>query len=42
VFSGCYRGICPAKQMGIWLMLGASILLLLMALMPDMKLEEKK
>jgi uncharacterized BrkB/YihY/UPF0761 family membrane protein len=42
VFSGCYRGICPAKQVGLWLMLGSAILVLLMALVPDVKLEEKK
>lgn len=34
VFSSCYAGICPEKQFGIWLMLGSSILMLLMALLP--------
>jgi hypothetical protein len=42
VFSGCYHGICPAKQAGLWIMLGASILMMGMILMPDMKIEEKK
>ena len=41
VFSGCYRGICPAKEAGLWVMLGSAILIMLMALVPDMAIEEK-
>ncbi|MBA4167010.1 MAG: hypothetical protein H0X41_05625 [Chitinophagaceae bacterium] len=35
LFSGCYKGICPVKQPGIWLMLGSAILMLLFSLFPD-------
>lgn len=43
-FSGCYRGICPVKQPGIWIMLAASVVMLIMILVPDMPVpkEEKK
>jgi hypothetical protein len=42
VFSGCYHGICPAKQAGLWIMLLAAVAMMGMALVPDMKVEEKK
>lgn len=41
VFSGCYRGICPSKLAGLWIMLLAAIVVLVMALLPDVKVEEK-
>jgi hypothetical protein len=43
VFSGCYRGICPDKKAGLWIMLLSSIIMMAMALFPDIKLkgEEK-
>jgi hypothetical protein len=34
LYAACYRGICPEKQMGLYLMLTASILLMLAALLP--------
>lgn len=42
VFSGCYRGICPQKLYGLWIMMGAAVLMLLMALLPDTKLSDEK
>jgi hypothetical protein len=42
MFSGCYRGICPEKKAGLWLMLAASALMMIMALLPDTKMPEKK
>lgn len=42
VFSGCYHGICPAKQAGLWIMLLAAVAMMGMALMPDMKVGEKE
>lgn len=42
VFSGCYRGICPTKQAGLWIMLLTAVVLLVMTLLPDMKVIEKK
>lgn len=41
VFSGCYHGVCPAKQAGIWLMLISSIVMLVMTLLPDLKVIDK-
>lgn len=42
VFSGCYRGICPDKKAGLWLMLLSAIIMMIMALFPDIKLKEGK
>jgi hypothetical protein len=42
VFSGCYKGICPVKQAGLWAMLLSAAVVMVMALMPDMKMGEKK
>ena len=42
VFSGCYRGICPEKKGGLWLMIVAAILSLIMAMIPDIKVITKK
>ena len=42
VFSGCYRGVCPTKQAGLWIMLLAAVGVLAMALLPDMKVSEPK
>ena len=42
IYSGCYRGICPEKRGGLWLMLAAAILTLVMAVVPDIKLVNKK
>jgi hypothetical protein len=40
MFSGCYRGICPDKLAGLWLMLAAAVLMMVMALFPDIKVKE--
>lgn len=42
VFSGCYRGICPAKLAGLWIMLLSAVAVLVMTLLPDMKVIERK
>lgn len=42
VFSGCYRGICPTKLAGLWVMLLSAVGLLIMTLLPDMKVIDKK
>jgi hypothetical protein len=41
LFSACYRGICPEKQPGIWLMLVSACLTLVFALLPDLKIKDK-
>jgi hypothetical protein len=40
VYSGCYRGICPDKKAGLWIMLLSAILMMAMSLFPDMKLKQ--
>ena len=42
LFSGCYGGICPDKKFGIWMMLISSVTMLVMAVIPDVKLSDKK
>jgi len=40
--AACQGGECPVKKTGIWFMLLSSILMLVSALFPDMKIPEKK
>lgn len=40
LYSSCYRATCPEKQPGIWVMLFSAFVLMLCALLPDMKLKE--
>jgi hypothetical protein len=42
ILAACSGGDCPERKMGIWLMLLASVLMLVSALFPDMKVVEKK
>ena len=39
-FTACYVGICPEKQAGIFLVMLAVIVMMLMTLLPDIKLRE--
>ena len=41
MYSGCYRGICPDKLAGLWIMLASAALMMAMALFPDIKLKEE-
>ena len=41
VYSGCYKGICPDKKAGLWIMLLSAILMMAMSLFPDMKLKQE-
>lgn len=41
LYSACYRGVCPVRQEGIWIMLISVIVIMLCALLPDLKLKEK-
>lgn len=36
-YTGCYSTYCPEKKAGIWVMLASSVLVLVMALLPDLK-----
>jgi len=42
VFSTCYRGICPEKQPGIWVMLSMAALMMLAALFPDLTIKKEE
>src|ERR1700759_2463421 len=35
LFSNCYRGICPEKQIGLWLMLISALLMLIFTFFPN-------
>ena len=41
LFSGCYRGICPDRRIGIWLILIASIAVVGAALVPDLPVKQE-
>ena len=41
IISMCRTGECPEKQIGLWLVLAASVLMLIAALFPDIKLKEQ-
>ncbi len=42
LFTSCYNAYCPEKKPGIFLMLGCSILMLLAAVFPDLKMRDKR
>ena len=41
LISACAGGECPEKKTGLYIVLGSSLLMLLAALLPQMKLPEK-
>jgi hypothetical protein len=41
LFSGCYRGICPEKQAGLWMMTISALTILIMAVLPDVKITNR-
>ena len=42
IISMCREGDCPEKQIGLWLVMLASVLMLIAALFPDIQLKEEK
>ena len=42
IISMCREGECPEKQIGLWLVLAASTLMLIAALFPDIQLKQEK
>ncbi|MGZ5135334.1 MAG: hypothetical protein ACXWCG_09295 [Flavitalea sp.] len=42
IFSACYGGVCPEKKIGLWLMIISATLSLIMAVIPDIKLNNKR
>ena len=41
IFASCYRGICPEKKVGLWLMLITAFVAMIMAFMPKMPVKTK-
>jgi hypothetical protein len=41
LFTSCYHGICPEKKTGIFLIIAASLIILIAAILPDLKLKEE-
>ena len=42
LFTACYRGICPDKRLGIFLVLIAPFIILVAAVLPDLPVKEGK
>jgi hypothetical protein len=42
LLTRCYMGDCPEKKAGLYILVIASAIMLLMALMPDVKIKEEK
>ena len=42
LFTACYRGICPEKRIGVFLVLLAAAITLLAALLPDLPLRQEQ
>lgn len=41
LFTGCYRGICPEKRVGIFLVLLAVVITMAAALLPDLPVKQE-
>lgn len=42
LFSSCYRGYCPEKKFGLWLMIISGAVMLVAAVFPDMKIVSRE
>src|SRR5262245_2728294 len=42
LFSSCYRGYCPERKIGLWLMIISATILLIAAMLPDMKIVNRE
>jgi len=41
LYSACYKGICPEKRTGLFLMLLTPAIMIIAAVLPDIKLKQK-
>lgn len=41
LFTTCYIAMCPVKQYGLYLLMAGTVLLLIVSIFPDMKIEEE-
>ena len=42
LFTNCYRGICPEKRAGVFLLLAASAVTVVAALLPDLPVKQEQ
>jgi len=42
LFTSCYNAYCPEKRAGIFLMLISTVIMLVAAIFPDLKMKDKK
>jgi len=42
LYTACYRGICPDKRPGIFLVVAASVLMVVAAVLPDTQLKDSQ
>lgn len=42
LFGSCYNNYCPQKLFNLYLMVGCTVIMLLAAALPDIKLQDKK
>jgi hypothetical protein len=42
LYSACYRGTCPSRRIGIFLVLGASVIVMIAALTPKLPVKDAK
>ncbi len=42
LYTACYRGICPERRLGIFLVLGGAAIMLAASLLPDLSVKEEK
>jgi len=42
LYTGCYKGMCPERRLGIFLVLGGAVVALVASLLPDLSVREEK
>jgi hypothetical protein len=42
LYTACYKGICPDKRAGIFLVLGMAVIMLVASFLPDLPVKEEK
>lgn len=41
LFTSCYSALCPVKQYGLYLLMGSTILLMVVSVLPDMDVQKE-
>ncbi len=42
LYTGCYKGMCPERRLGIFLVLGGAVIALAASLLPDLSVPDEK